>query len=144
MPDQEYDSLPSDSVLAYVRSLIPDMEKLRDPLNPDADASYLFDDATIERFIAFARRNHPKRAAADACQAIAGSEMLILKAITTEDLMTKGDALGKEWGAKATRLRREADEDEQEDLYDGSGITSAPFLKRPVPYDPMRRRSFGW
>lgn len=142
MADTDYDQLPSDSALAYVRSLIPDMEKLRDPLNADNEDSYLFDDATLERFIAFARGNNPKRAAADACDAIGGSEMLILKVVTTEDLATKGDVLGKEWGAKATRLRRDADADDDAGDVSNSFIASSPYLKRPVPYDPMRRRVF--
>lgn len=140
MADLDYDDLPADSALAYVRSLIPDMEKLRDPLNEESPESYLFDDATLQRFLAFARGNNPKRAAADACDAVGGSELLILKAITTEDLATKGDVLGKEWGAKATRLRREADADDEAGDVGNSFITSSPYLKRRVPFDPMRRR----
>lgn len=137
MADLAYDDLPADSVLAYVRSLIPDMEQLSDPHDPEAAPSYLFDDPTLERFIAFARGNSPKRAAADACMALAGSELLILKKLTTEDLMTDGPNVAKEHRERAARYRREADEDDSEE--DNSGFASAPFLKHPVPFDPQRR-----
>lgn len=138
-PSIDYDTLEPASMLAYVRSLIPDMELLPDPHAPQAEPSYLFDDATLVRYIAFARGKNPKRAAADACHAVAGSEMLILKSITTEDLVTKGDALGKVWEEKAARLRKEADEDDDSDgAGDNSDFLSVPFIRRPLPYDASR------
>jgi len=137
MVDQAYDQLPADSVLAYVRSLIPDMEQLDDPINPDGAASYLFDDATLNRYIAFARGNSPKRAAADACMALAGSELLILKKLSTEDLSTDGAAIAKEHRERATRYRAEAGSDEDADE-DHGGIVRAGFPRVPALYDAER------
>lgn len=138
--DLPYDEYPADSPIAYVRSLIPDMEMLDDPLDPTAEPSYLFDDATLNRFLAFARGNSPKRAAADACVALAGSELLILKKITTEDLMTDGPNVAKEHRLRAVDLRKQADDDD-EGLEDNSGIFTAPFVPMPAPFRPGRSTS---
>lgn len=144
--DVDYDSLQEGDPIAFVRSLIPDMEKLDNPSDPTAEPSYLFSDRTLRDFIAFAKNNNPRRAAADACEAVAGSEALILKVLTTEDLATNGAALAKEWGAKATRLRNQAKDDEENDD-DGSGAFSVPFIKRPTQFDPqaiLQRNRFGF
>lgn len=145
--DLAYEDLEAGSVVGYVRSLIPDMEQLADPADPTIAASYLFDDATLERYILFARNGHPKRAAADACMALAGSELLILKKITTEDLMTDGAAVAKEHRERATRLRKEADEDEASEE-DNSGMFIVGFRKYPRPFDAEARirrgGRFGW
>lgn len=129
-----YDALAFDDPMAYVRSLIPDMEQLSDPSDPAAAPSYLFDDATLKRFLLYARDNNPKRAAADALLALAGSELLILKEITSADFSTKGSDVAKEHRMRAEDLRADADEDQRAD--DNSGLLSAPYLKHPLPFNP--------
>lgn len=134
--DIAYDDLPAESLVGYVRSLIPDMEQLQDPTDPDLPASYLFDDVTIERYLAFARDQHPKRAAADACMALAGSELLILKKLTAEDFATDGAAVAKEHRERATRYRAEADQDDNAEE-DNSGIFMVPFVPHPRQFRPF-------
>lgn len=131
MADILYGDLPADSPLGFLRAMIPDTEQLQDPQDATAAPSYLFDDATLTRYLALAKSN-VYFAAALACEAVAGSELLILKVITTEDLMTGGDKVAKEWGAKAARYRRDAD---AEDKGDGSGIFRVPYVRRPPQFN---------
>ncbi len=131
MADTPYEDLPADSPLAFVRALVPDMEQLQDPQDASAPPSYLFDDATLTRYLVLAKSNI-YLAAALACEAVAGSELLVLKSILTEDLQTNGDKVAKEWGAKAARLRRDA---EQEEVGDNGGIFRAPYVRRPPQFN---------
>lgn len=136
MADPVFSEYPDNSPIAAVRALIPDVEKLSDPVNATAPAEYLFADSMIQIFLAL-NKGSIRRAAADACEAIGTSEMLILKKMTDHGLTTDGAALAKEYGAKAERLRKRAkDEDDDEEADVGS--FSAQFYRRPLSYDPMR------
>lgn len=140
--DVPYEELPADSALGLVRALIPDIELLSDPHDITVPDSYLFGDATLERYLLIESGN-VKRAAADACEALGSSELLILKKITSDDLATDGPNVAKEYGAKATRLRTQADnDDDRADEGDHAQFVRTPFLKRPISFDPMRRRGF--
>lgn len=85
--------------VGMVRLLIADV----DPDNP------LFQDAQIEGFLGLA--GSLKRAAADALDAIARSEVLISKKITTQDLATDGPAVARELRESAKALRDQAADD---------------------------------
>lgn len=137
MADILYSDLPSDSALGDVRALIPDVEQLGDPLDPTAEDSYIFDDATLGRYLRI-NRDNVKRATADACEALGTSEMLILKKLITEDLSTDGATLAKEYGAKAQRLRAQADREEEDDSGDGTGFFRVGYARRPIPFDAER------
>lgn len=137
MPDALYETDPTAAV-ALVRSLIPDMEQLPDPSGQDSTESYLFDDVTLVGYLSL-NNGSVKRAAADACDALGSSQMLILKKLTTDDLATDGPALAKEYGARAQRLRSAADNDDDR-AEDNSAFYLLPYHKRPVQFDPMNRR----
>lgn len=82
----------------------------------DTDENHLiFEDAQISGFLAIARNNSIKRAAADALDAIATSEALIGKVIRTQDLQTDGAKLADALRKHATELRRQADDDDETD-----------------------------
>lgn len=108
-----------DSPVGRVRKYIPDMVQLDDPKNPTATPSYYFSDLEISGYIAEyatpltdATRAQVKRAAADAIDALANNEALILKKIKTEDLETDGPALANSLRAGAKALRQQADEED--------------------------------
>jgi len=137
MADQLYKDLPADSALGDVRALIPDIEQLGDPLDPTAEDSYIFDDDTLNRYLRI-NSGSVKRAAADACEALGTSEMLILKKLITEDLSTDGATLAREYGAKAQRLRARATQEEDDEAGDGTGFFRIGYSRRPVPFDAER------
>ena len=125
--DIPYESLsttdPEQIALGDVRSLIPDIEQLANPIDPTEDDTYIFSDATIARYLRLNGGNI-KRAAASACDVLGTSEALILKVITTDDLVTNGAALMKEYGERAKRLRAEAAQDDNlENSSDGMIVT---------------------
>lgn len=140
--DIKYDLIEDDDPIGLVRALIPDMEQLEDPHDITAPDSYLFSDSTLRRYLILTQGN-VYRAAADACDALGSSELLILKKITSDDLATDGPNVAKEYGAKATRLRAQAAAiDEAADEGDHAQFYRVPFVKRPVAFDPMRGRNF--
>ncbi|MCH8613467.1 hypothetical protein [Arsenicicoccus dermatophilus] len=76
-------------------------------------------------------------AAADACEAIATSEALVGKKITTQDLATDGTAVADALMKRAALLRRQAKDKTDEDAGDDwacvvvGGISDDPYGRRP-------------
>lgn len=108
-----------DSPVGRVRKYVPDLVQLEDTKNPAAPKEYYFSDAEISGFIGeYAKtgveptRAQIKRAAADAIDALANNEALVLKKIKTEDLETDGPALANSLRAGAKALRQQADEED--------------------------------
>lgn len=161
MTDQEYDQLDPTDALGLVRALIPDIEKLDDPAHPEAEASYLFGDTTIGRFLYMSGATMNKeaekvtwtgttpqvyRAAASACETLARSEMLVLKKITTEDLATDGSVLAAQYRQLAAQLRQEAARVEDAEDDNDPGVIVVPYLRRPAQFDGdlTARGMLGW
>lgn len=117
------------SDVGKVRLLIPDVEELEDPRDLSADPSYIFTDDQIAGYLAIESGNL-KRAAARAILALATTEALILKVLTTDDKATDGAKLGAELRAQAKQLRDEANDDEKND----TTFTYVPFNYEP--WDP--------
>src|SRR5699024_12376063 len=88
-----------------VRLLIPDLEEV--DWEKTGTASYMFEDTQLEGLLEL-NNGRVRLAAADAVEAIAFSEALISKVITTEDLQTDGAKVATAMLAKARPLR-EAD-----------------------------------
>lgn len=118
------DIFPPDlsTAVGRVRLYIPDLVQLEDPKNPVADPAYYFSDTELAGYMAEysdeekPRRAHVKRAAADAVDALANNEALILKKIVTEDLQTDGPAVANALRAGARALRAQADEEDAAEL----------------------------
>ena len=109
-----------------VRLLIPDVVKLVDPRDLQAEPEYIFSDDQITGFLAIERGNI-KRAAASAVDVIATDEALVLKVIKTDDKETDGSKLLKELSARAARLRADADREELGD----TGVDLVEFTHDP-------------
>jgi hypothetical protein len=116
------------TAIGQVRLLIPDVEQLDNLADPSAAASYIFNDAQVQAFLAL-YSNNVKRAAAQAKLVLATSESLINKVIKTADYATDGAKLGAELRAQATLLQAEADKDEAEDSYEEIALVS--FTTKP-------------
>lgn len=149
--DKDYDILPEGSPIGDIRALIPDTERLADPAHPEAAASYLFDDASLSRYLRLAGGTKDEatpaqvlRATAHACEALGTSEMLVLKKITSEDLATDGATLANQYGAKAKRLRDEAQQLDDGANDDGGGFFTVPYAKRPAGFDAETIMQRGW
>ena len=104
-------------------------------LIPDTDeAAFLFLDAEITAFLGLNAAN-PRRAAAEALEALASNEALVSKVIRTQDLSTDGAKVAAELRARAKQLRAQADEDAGVD--DGSGgfyvVDYRPHPRYPYP-----------
>lgn len=109
-----------------VRLLIPDVVKLVDPRDLQAEPEYIFSDDQIAGFLAIERGNI-KRAAASAVDVIATDEALVLKVIKTDDKETDGSKLLKELSVRAARLRADADREELGDtVFDLAEFTYDP------------------
>ena len=109
-----------------VRLLIPDVVKLVDPRDLQAEPEYIFSDDQIAGFLAIERGNI-KRAAASAVDVIATDEALVLKVIKTDDKETDGSKLLKELSVRAARLRADADREELSDtVFDLAEFTYDP------------------
>lgn len=93
------------SDVGKVRVLIGDT----DPTNvAGGSGTYLyFSDAEITALLGL-YDNSPKLSAARALETIAGSQVLLLKSWSTDDLSVRGDAIGKELREIARQLREEA------------------------------------
>lgn len=117
------DQFPLDltSGVGRVRKYIPDLVLLENPEDPTAEPSYYFSDAEITAFLIEypeeVKRWHVKRAAADAIDALANNEALVLKKIKTEDLETDGPATANALRAGARALRDRAAQEEAEESY---------------------------
>lgn len=111
------------TALGQVRLLIPDVEQLDDPRDPEATPSYIFNDAQIQAFLVLYSDN-VKRAAAQAKLVLATSEALINKVIKTYDFTTDGAKLGAELRAQAKMLQDEAAQDDMVDSFDTFMVVS--------------------
>jgi hypothetical protein len=111
------------TAIGQVRLLIPDVEQLEDPRDPEVAASYIFNDAQIQAFLVLYSDN-VKRAAAQAKLVLATSEALINKVIKTYDFTTDGAKLGAELRAQAKMLQDEAAQDDMVDSFDTFMIVS--------------------
>lgn len=105
------------TAVGQVRLLIPDVEQLDDPRDPEATPAYLFNDAQIQAFLVL-YSNNVKRAAAQAKLVLATSEALINKVIKTYDFTTDGAKLGAELRAQAKMLQDEAAQDDMIDSFE--------------------------
>lgn len=139
------DQAPPDlqSPIGRVRKYIPDLVQLEDPKNPTADPQYYFSDLEISGYIGEyvdegvePTRSQVKRSAADAIDALANNEALILKKIKTEDLETDGPALANSLRAGARQLRQQADD---EDAADSAFFDIVPF-RHQHPQTRLRGR----
>ena len=80
--------------------------------------TYLFfSDAEITALLGL-YENTPKLAAARALETIAGSQALLLKSWSTDDLAVRGDAIAKELRELAKQLRAEATAEDSSDFVD--------------------------
>lgn len=96
-----------DNAIAQIRALIAD---LGDPplLVDETLRAYL----TLNGYAEEPRASAVFRSAADALEAIAVSEVLISKKITTQDLSTDGPAVARELRELAAQFRRRAAEED--------------------------------
>lgn len=158
--DIDFDAREDGDALGDVRALIPDTEKLPEPSNPDATPSYLFSDSVLGRYLRLHGATldtntkawagtlpQVKRAVADAYMALATSEMLILKKITSQDRSTDGSVLANQYRQMAKQLRDEADEIDA--AADGEpGAFLLHYRRRPAAFDgevaARSGRRFGW
>jgi hypothetical protein len=109
-----------------VRDCIPDIETV--DWQDDGSLSTLFTDAQIQTYLDINGGN-VKRAAAQACRALAVSEALISKVIKTEDLQTDGAKVAMALRAVARDLDDSADNDDDREGAEGFDIV--PFYPRP-------------
>lgn len=153
--DIAFDDREDGDALGDLRALIPDMEQLPEPSNPEQPASYLFSDsvlgrylrlhgATVEGAVWTASLAQTKRALADAYMALGTSEMLILKKITSQDRSTDGSVLANQYRQMAKQLREEADQIDAED--DEPGVFVSRYRPRPAAFDGeyAARRGNSW
>ena len=112
--------------VAYVRLLIGDPEGV------------LFTSEQVE--VMLTAEGHPKLAAAQLIDRIAGSELLLSKKITTQDLSTDGPAVAKELRELAATLRRQHAEERADSAWAiGSWNTS-----RLAPHQPPEATEWPW
>lgn len=114
-----------------VRHLIPDFEEV--DWEDNASPSTLFPDEVIQTYLDVNDGN-VKRAAAQACRALAVSEALISKVIKTEDLQTDGAKVANALLGVARDLEQSADRDDERD--DNSAFDIIPFYPRPPIFWP--------
>ncbi|MFG1846770.1 hypothetical protein [Micromonospora carbonacea] len=95
------------------------------------EAAPLFEDAQLAALIT-AEGGSVKRGAAAALEIIAGSEVLISKVISTQDLTTNGAAVAAELRALAKMLREQA-ADEEQDGGTAPGQALLPLYAFPEP-----------
>lgn len=136
--DQQADVYPPDfsTERGQVRSLISDVEQV--DFSGEGAPSYLFSDAHIDAYLSLysdkSPRSRIKRATADARSAIAMSEALISKVITTEDLETDGSKVAAVFLNSAKQLREDADKDD-EAAEEDYGFEVVDF--QPYPLDGL-------
>lgn len=108
-----------------VRVLIPDTEKV-------FDGDTLFSDEEISTYLEIASDN-VLRAAALAVRAIATSEAMISKVITTQDLKTDGSKVADSLHKHADGLESRAQSDENKELFEYFDIVEKPDTYTPTP-----------
>ena len=114
--------------IGKVRLLIPDVEPLVDPRNVSAEPQLLFTDVQLQALLDVESGNL-KRAASRAVMAIATTEALVLKVLTTDDKATDGAKLAAELRHHAEQLRAEAQYEDN----NATGFSFVPF--NDVPED---------
>lgn len=134
------------SSVGKVRALIPDVEQV--DWERDGNASYMFTDAHIEGLLSlyppienpnnvdYQSTVHIRRAAADAVDTLATSEVLVSKVIKTEDLQTDGAKAANALVNRAAALRRQADK-EEEDILAGTAFTIVDYQPARNPWYPQ-------
>lgn len=115
--------------VGQVRLLIPDVEPLKDPRDLRAEPTFIFTDEQVNAFLAV---NHGdvRLAAADACDAIAFNEALVLKVLTTDDKSTDGAKLLDKMHARAKDLRAQA----RQEAADDTTFCYVPYWVEPVEW----------
>lgn len=98
------------SDVGLVRLLIPDTAV-------DGADEFLFSDDQIEAFLGLFSGNI-KRAAAQAKDVIASDTVMLLKVVRTDDLQVDGAKAAAELREQAASLRKQADKDAENDLFD--------------------------
>lgn len=107
-------------------------------LTTDGDEAFpLHTDAELTAFLAMEGGN-VKRAAAASLEAIATSETLVAKKITTQDLSTDGPAVAKDLRERAKGLR------DQADTADGAAADDADGYAFDFVHMPGRSGWVGW
>lgn len=104
-----------DTPLGQVRALIADVD----------ESNLLLSDTQISAYLSI-EHGRVKRAAAQALDVIATSEVLISKVIRTLDLQTDGAKVAAELRARAASLREQDDDDD----------TGEPWAIDVIPFDP--------
>ena len=93
-------------------------------------ASPLFTDDQLRTYLSL-NGDNVRRAAADALEAIAVSEVLVSKKIRTQDLSTDGPAVSAERRALAKQLRAQADADDDAQAWFGFDVAWPTDGRRP-------------
>lgn len=93
-------------------------------------ASPLFTDDQLRTYLSL-NGDNVRRAAADALEAIAVSEVLVSKKIRTQDLSTDGPAVSAELRALAKQLRAQADADDDAQAWFGFDVAWPADGRRP-------------
>lgn len=120
------------ALVLQVRRLIPDIELIPNPNRPGSVPEYIFSDLHLQDLLLMANYR-PRRAAADAVEALGTSEALILKVITTEDLATDGAKLMNAYVNRAARMREQDDKD----LMDlNNDFFIVPYELEPTHWEP--------
>lgn len=131
------------SDVGRVRKYIPDLVPLENTKDPSAPKEFYFSDVEIAGFLyeysgdQESERWDVKYAAADAIDALANNEALVLKKIKTEDLQTDGPATASALRAGARALREQAKAEEQ--AHFDSEVAFVPF-KHYHPKTRLPRR----
>lgn len=115
-------------VVNQVRALIPDVERLPNPANPNADAEYMFTDEHLQALLNLNAGNI-RLTAADACEVLGTSEAIIAKVIKTEDLQTDGAKVMGQFLARSKQLRAYALESTNDDV---DGFDIVPYVVPPA------------
>lgn len=98
----------------------------------------VFEDAEIDAFLGMYHSN-VHRAAAEALDTIATSQVLTLKVIKILDLQTQGDLLGAELRARATQMRELADTYDDGAAFDWAEMVNDQFSWRERVFDQWLR-----
>lgn len=103
------------SDVGRVRVLIGDTDATN--ISAGSGTYLYFSDAELESLLTM-YDDSPKLAAARALETIAGSQALLLKSWSSDDLTVRGDAIAESLRKIADQLRKEAMSGESSDFYD--------------------------
>lgn len=106
------------------------------------DDGHLFEDAEITAFLTL-NGNRTRLAAAQALEAIAANQVMVLKVMTLHDLQLDGAAVARELRLQATSLRgQDADgigETDADDLFDIAEFGIDRFSRREILHNDALR-----